>query len=105
MELVFRALANQNRRKLLDSLYECDGQTLNELCKNVRFSRQAVSKHLQVLIDADLILIHWEGRKKLHYLNAVPIHDINERWIRKYARRRLSAISALKHALEDESDE
>ena len=100
-ERVFRALGNGSRRAILDSLFEQDGQTLGELCQGANFSRQAVSKHLQILIDANLILSHWAGREKLHYLNVVPIHEISERWIRKYALRQLTAITALKKVLEE----
>lgn len=84
----------------MDKLFERDGQTLNGLCAIASFSRQAVSRHLQILEDAGLIVIHWSGREKLHYLNPAPVHEISERWLKKYARRRLTAISALKQTLE-----
>lgn len=100
MEQIFKALANQSRREILDKLFARDGQTLNELCEVASFSRQAVSKHLQKLEDAGLIVIHWSGREKHHYLNSLPVHEISERWLKKYARKRLTAISALKETLE-----
>lgn len=100
MDQVFKALGNQSRREVMDKLFARDGQTLNELCENATFSRQAVSKHLQILEDAGLIVTHWSGREKLHYLNPAPVHDISERWLKKYARKRLTAISALKETLE-----
>ena len=84
----------------MDKLFERDGQTLNELCAIASFSRQAVSRHLQILEDAGLIVIHWSGREKLHFLNPAPVHEISERWLKKYARRRMTAISALKQTLE-----
>ncbi len=100
MDQIFKALANQSRREIMDKLFARDGQTLNELCEIASFSRQAVSRHLQILEDAGLIVIHWSGREKLHYLNPAPVHEISERWLKKYARRRLTAISALKRTLE-----
>lgn len=100
MDQIFKALANQSRREIMDKLFARDGQTLNELCEIASFSRQAVSRHLQILEDAGLIVIHWSGREKLHYLNPAPVHEISERWLKKYARRRLTAISALKQTLE-----
>jgi DNA-binding transcriptional ArsR family regulator len=98
---VFRALADPSRRALLDALHKRNGQTLGELCDGMAMSRQAVTKHLVVLEDANLVAIVWRGREKLHYLNPVPIHEIGERWISKYERGRLSALSDLKKALED----
>ncbi len=100
MDQIFKALANRSRREILDKLFARDGQTLNELCEIASFSRQAVSRHLQILEDAGLIVIHWSGREKLHYLNPAPVHEISERWLKKYARRRLTAMSALKQTLE-----
>jgi DNA-binding transcriptional ArsR family regulator len=105
MENIFKALAHRSRRALLDSLFERDGQTLGELCHGAGFTRQAVSKHLRILTDSGLIVTHWEGREKLHYLNPAPIQEISERWIRKFSRRRLTAVSALKEALEENHDE
>jgi DNA-binding transcriptional ArsR family regulator len=105
MESIFKALAHRSRRALLDSLFERDGQTLGELCHGAGFTRQAVSKHLRILTDSGLIVTHWEGREKLHYLNPAPIQEISERWIRKFSRRRLTAVSALKEALEENHDE
>lgn len=105
MKDIFRALAHPNRRSLLDSLFERDGQTVGELCQGAGMTRQAVSKHLDILTDSGLIVTHWEGREKLHYLNPVPIQEINERWIRKYSRRQVSAVTALKKALEENDDE
>ncbi|MCZ6880818.1 MAG: helix-turn-helix domain-containing protein [Gammaproteobacteria bacterium] len=100
MDQIFKALANRSRREIMDKLFARDGQTLNELCAIASFSRQAVSRHLQILEDAGLIVIHWSGREKLHFLNPAPVHEISERWLKKYARRRMTAISALKQTLE-----
>ena len=105
MERVFKALAHRSRRELLDNLFERDGQTLGDLCQGAGFTRQAVSKHLRILTDSGLIVTHWEGREKLHYLNPAPIQEISERWIRKFSRRRLTAVNALKEALEENHDE
>ncbi len=105
MERIFKALAHRSRRALLDSLFERDGQTLGELCKDAGSTRQAVSKHLRILTDSGLVVTHWQGREKLHYLNPAPIQEISERWIRKFARRQLTAVTALKKALEENNDE
>jgi DNA-binding transcriptional ArsR family regulator len=97
---VFRALADPSRRHLLDRLFERNGQTLSELCAGLDMTRQAVSKHLALLEEANLIATRKQGRDKLHYLNPVPIHQIAERWIGKYERARLTALSDLKKNLE-----
>jgi DNA-binding transcriptional ArsR family regulator len=101
---VFRALADPSRRALLDALYKRNGQTLGELCDGMAMTRQAVTKHLALLEDANLVATVWRGREKLHYLNPVPIHEISERWISKYERGRLSALSELKKALESDDE-
>jgi len=98
---VFRALADPSRRRLLDRLNERSGQTLHELCTGLDMTRQAVSKHLAVLEAANLVTSVRRGREKLHYLNAVPINDIADRWIRRYDRTRVEALADLKRALED----
>jgi DNA-binding transcriptional ArsR family regulator len=105
MDDVFKALADASRRELLDRLYAQNGQTLNELCSRLAKSgasmtRQAVSKHLAILEQANLVATVKRGREKLHYLNPVPIHEIAERWIGKYERHRLSALAELKRGLE-----
>ena len=100
MDLVFKALADISRRELLDRLRANNGQTLNDLCVRLDMTRQAVSKHLGILEEANLVVTVKRGREKLHYLNPVPIHDIAERWIGKFERQRLQALSELKKALE-----
>jgi DNA-binding transcriptional ArsR family regulator len=100
MDAVFRALADPTRRQLLDELFANNGQTLTELCGSLSMSRQAVSKHLAVLEDANLVAIQWNGREKLHYLNPVPINEVFERWIHKFERTQLEALSDLKKTLE-----
>ena len=79
MDAVFKALADESRRELLDRLRADNGQTLGELCTRLDMSRQAVSKHLAILEAANLVVTVWRGREKLHYLNPVPIHEIGER--------------------------
>src|SRR5215831_16693318 len=101
MDKVFKALADSNRRKLLDRLRANNGQTLSELCGGLGMSRQAVTKHLALLEQANLVVTLWSGREKLHYLNPVPLHEISERWIEKFERQRLEALSELKKRLED----
>src|SRR5690242_629184 len=105
LDAVFKALADASRRRLLDQLRADNGLSLNELCDRMTKSgaamtRQGVSKHLAVLEDANLIATVKQGREKLHYLNPVPIHEIGERWIGKFERSRLQALSDLKKSLE-----
>lgn len=97
----FKALADPSRRLLLDSLNERNGQTLRELCEGLDMARQSVSKHLAVLEAANLVTTVRRGREKHHYLNAVPINDIAERWITRYEQDRVNALVDLKRALED----
>ena len=104
MDAVFKALADASRRKLLDSLFARSGQTLGELCVQLDMTRQAVTKHLAILEAANLVVTLRRGREKLHYLNPVPIHDIGERWISKFERGRLRALSDLKRGLEGSGD-
>ncbi|WP_326691880.1 MULTISPECIES: SRPBCC domain-containing protein [unclassified Streptomyces] len=100
---VFKALADLSRRRLLDSLNAHDGQTLRELCAGLDMARQSVSKHLAVLEAAHLVTTVRRGREKLHYLNAVPINALAERWMRQYDRERVRALADLKTALEEET--
>jgi DNA-binding transcriptional ArsR family regulator len=104
MDAVFKALADASRRELLDRLRADNGQTLGQLCARLDMTRQAVSKHLAILEEANLVATIKRGREKLHYLNPVPIHEIGERWIGKFERGRLQALSDMKKALE-QSDE
>ena len=104
MDKVFRALADPTRRKLLDRLFAANGQTLGQLCERLAMSRQAVTKHLLLLEEANLVAIVWRGREKLHYLNPVPINAIAERWIGKFERTRLQALSELKNRLEERDE-
>ncbi|MGA7804802.1 ArsR/SmtB family transcription factor [Bradyrhizobium sp.] len=84
----------------MDRLHDRNGQTLGELCDGLAMTRQAVTKHLAILEDANLVTTFRHGREKLHYLNPVPIHQIGERWIRKFERGKLAALSELKKQLE-----
>ena len=102
MDEVFKALADASRRSLLDRLHAKNGQTLNDLCDGLAMTRQAVTKHLAILEAANLVTTFRHGREKLHYLNPVPIHDIADRWIGKFERGRLAALSDLKKNLERE---
>jgi DNA-binding transcriptional ArsR family regulator len=88
-----------------DRLHAKSGQTLSELCARLDMSRQAVSKHLAVLEAANLVVTVRRGREKLHYLNPVPIHEIAERWIGKYERKRRQALSELKKSLEEKKND
>jgi DNA-binding transcriptional ArsR family regulator len=97
---VFKALADPSRRELLDRLFMQNGQTLGELCAHLHMARQSVSKHLALLEAANLVVTVWSGRQKRHYLNPIPIQEIYDRWIGKYERQRLQALSVLKQSLE-----
>src|ERR1700759_3951163 len=103
MDEVFRALADPSRRLLLDGLNARNGQNLQDLCAGLSMARQSVSKHLAVLESANLVTTTWRGREKLHYLNAVPINAIADRWINQYDRARAETLADLKTALESES--
>ena len=100
MDEVFKALADASRRLLLDRLHARNGRTLLELCNGLAMTRQAVTKHLAILEDANLVATIKHGREKLHYLNPVPIHQIGERWIKKFERGKLETLSELKRKLE-----
>ena len=100
---VFKALADPTRRFLLDRLFKRDGRTLTELESELEMTRFGVMKHLRVLEDAGLVVTRKVGREKLHYLNAVPIRLIHDRWIDKFTERRVSALTDLKRQLEEES--
>jgi DNA-binding transcriptional ArsR family regulator len=104
VDRVFKALAAPERRILLDRLRARNGQTLAELCRNMDMTRQAVTRHLNLLEEATLVVTIWRGREKLHYLNPVPIHEIAERWIGKYERGRLRALAELKSKLEEDAN-
>ena len=99
-DLLFKALADPSRRKLLDQLHAHDGQTLNELCEHLDMTRQGVTQHLAVLEDANLVATVRRGREKLHFLNPVPLQEIYERWIAKFEKPRLRALHDLKRRLE-----
>src|SRR5579883_103548 len=104
MDKIFKALADDTRRSLLDKLFVKNGQTLGALCEHLDMTRQAVTKHLVLLEEANLVVTVRKGREKLHYLNPVPIHEIYERWIGKFERHRLEAIHQLKTILEEKTD-
>jgi DNA-binding transcriptional ArsR family regulator len=100
VDLLFKALADPSRRKLLDVLHAHDGQTLNELCEHLDMTRQAVTQHIDLLEAANLVATQRQGREKLHFLNPVPLQQIYERWIAKFEKPRLKALADLKHRLE-----
>lgn len=109
-DLVFKAMADPVRRLLMDALFECDGRTLGELesvvNERVEMTRFGVAKHLRLLEQANLVLVRREGRNKLHFLNAVPIQQIHERWIGKYAERAgiASVLLDLKRHIESDTE-
>jgi DNA-binding transcriptional ArsR family regulator len=99
---VFKALGDPTRRKLLDLLYEKNGQTLGQLCENLDMARQSAAQHLGILEEANLVSTVRRGREKLHFINPVPLHEVYERWVRKFERQRLSLLHDLKKELEGE---
>lgn len=100
VDKVFKALADPTRRRLLDLLHRENGRTLSALCEHMDMTRQGVTQHLQLLEEASLVAVVWQGREKLHYLNPVPLHEIYQRWIGKFERSRLGALHDLKKRLE-----
>src|SRR5215218_7355530 len=100
--MVFRALAAPTRRKLLDELFRKDGQSLSELERKLPLSRFGVMKHLGVLEEANLVVTRKRGREKLHFLNPVPIRQVYERWVSKYAEPWATALTGIKRELEEE---
>src|ERR671911_351049 len=104
MDDVFRALADPTRRHLLDRLHEDNGQTLGQLCEHLGMRRQSVSQHLDLLEAANLISTVRQGRTKLHYLNPVPLQEMQERWVDKFERPRLRALSTLRRRAETTMD-
>lgn len=105
IDVVFKALADPSRRKLLDLLHARDGQTLSELCNELDMARQSVTQHLGVLEAANLIGVQRQGREKLHYFNPVPIHEIYVRWLQKFDMKRLDALHEFKTKLEGSNHE
>jgi DNA-binding transcriptional ArsR family regulator len=99
-DLLFKALADPGRRKLLDLLHAHDGQTLNELCEHMDMTRQGVTQHLDLLEAANLVATARRGRERLHFLNPVPLQEIYDRWIAKFEKPRLKALTDLKRRLE-----
>jgi len=99
-DLLFKALADPGRRKLLDLLHAHDGRTLGELCEHLDMTRQGVTQHLDLLEAANLVVTVRRGREKLHFLNPVPLQEIYERWIAKFEAPRLKALDNLKRRLE-----
>lgn len=98
---VFKALADPSRRLILDALFERDGQTLMELSGRVEgMTRFGVMKHLRILEEAHLVVVRRTGRAKHHYLNAVPIQQIYDRWVGKYRSRVSAALTQLARDLE-----
>ncbi|MCG7509129.1 ArsR/SmtB family transcription factor [Mesorhizobium retamae] len=99
---VFKALGDPTRRKLLDLLYEKNGQTLGQLCEHLGMARQSATQHLDLLEEANLVSTVRRGREKLHFINPVPLHEVYERWVRKFERQRLDLLHDLKKELEGE---
>jgi uncharacterized protein YndB with AHSA1/START domain/DNA-binding transcriptional ArsR family regulator len=99
---IFKALADPTRRSLLDELFEQDGQTLSALEQRLPMSRFGVMKHLKVLEQARLVTTKRAGREKLHFLNAVPIRLVHDRWVSKYSEPWAAALSGLKQRIEEE---
>jgi uncharacterized protein YndB with AHSA1/START domain len=105
MDAVFKALADPTRRRLLDMLFRRDGQTLGQLERRLDMTRFGVMKHLRVLEEARLVVTKWRGREKLHFLNAVPIRQVHDRWIDKYAAPMAALLTGLKKHIEEDGME
>lgn len=103
MELVFKALADQTRRNMLDRLLATPGLTLGDLIAGTDMRRQSASKHVQLLEEAGLVHVEWQGREKKHFLNPIPIREISQRWLDKYSERQTDALLTMKQALEENS--
>lgn len=101
---VFKALGDPNRRRLLDLLCDQNGQTLGQLCDQMEMARQSVTQHLGLLEEANLVTAVRRGRERLHFINPVPLHDIYERWVRKFEMQRLTLLHDLKQQLEGEQE-
>jgi uncharacterized protein YndB with AHSA1/START domain len=101
MDDVFKALADPTRRSLLDELFKKDGQTLSELEHRLPMTRFGVMKHLKLLEEAGLVVTRRRGREKLHFLNAVPIRLVHDRWVSKYTEPWVATLANLKHTLEN----
>ena len=99
-DLLFKALADPSRRKLLDLLHASDAQTLGGLCTHLDMTRQAVTQHLAVLEAAGVVVTRWRGREKLHSVNPTPLQEIYDRWLAKFERSRVKALRDLKRRLE-----
>lgn len=104
MSDVFKALADENRRELLDRLFAENGQSLSRLGLGLNMSRQAVTKHLNILEAVNLVTIRWHGREKLHYINPIPLADIVHRWVGRFEDARLEMLSDLKHESETKKE-
>jgi DNA-binding transcriptional ArsR family regulator len=101
---VFKALGDPSRRKVLDLLYANNGQPLSALCEQLDMQRQSATQHIDILIHANLVTVVWKGREKLHFINPVPIHEVYERWVRKFEQNRLGFLHDLKVQLEGENN-
>jgi uncharacterized protein YndB with AHSA1/START domain/DNA-binding transcriptional ArsR family regulator len=99
-DAVFRALADNTRRDILDALFEREGQSLGELEGRFEMTRFGVMKHVKVLEEAGLVVTRKIGRSRLHYLNPVPIREIHDRWTGKFAARASGALLSLRAGLE-----
>ena len=97
---VFKALGDPTRRTLLDLLCAENGQTLSQLCEHLDMARQSVTQHIGILEAANLVSTVRRGREKLHFINPVPLHEVYERWVRKFERQRLRLLHDLKNELE-----
>lgn len=98
--MVFKALADQTRRSMLDKLLASPGLTLGELIEGTEMRRQSASKHVQLLEEAGLVHVEWQGREKKHFLNSIPIKEIGRRWLDKYGEHQTDALLTMKQALE-----
>ena len=101
LDSVFKALADPTRRGILDALRLENGQSLRELCEGASMARQSLTQHLDLLVEANLVVVIRQGRERRHYLNPHPIHEMHQRWTREFEHKHFDAIDAVKHNAEE----
>ena len=105
MDEVFKALADETRRQLLDRLFMSNGQSLGMLCRQLDMSRQAVTKHLLILEEADLVTVRRQGREKLHDLNPVPLAQVSRQWLSKFIQRQFNELATVPSSQQDKDND
>lgn len=99
-ERVWKALADATRREILDALTQGPATTGDLVARFPAQCRTNVMKHLEILVEAGLVVIRREGRVRWNYLNPVPIQRVCDRWVSRHVRGTASALSGLKDHVE-----